>query len=432
MKILFIDQNYDATNIGGAFKSQHAIINELMKNSEFEISVLATKSKKIEKQNFSAKPIRPVLKIPSKRINTLIKYFKINQYYSFFPILREIKKFKPDVIIVQRDLTFSSILAGFFKKVPIINIIRDAMGFCPKGVDTRGFKNCTSLLTKKECWECINRWRTLRIFLDDKPKGSDLTLITSLHTLYYKIQYFFTRLYLRLLKYTYVNIVASPLMKKLVVKRSKNIRVLIRKITPIDGSNIKISTKELNKNTLNKIENSNKIILFVIPRNEGGSKGYPFVKRLLNMFPDDYLIIIVGTLINELKNYRNRNVINIDKVPTDNLYFLYQKANITIVPSIYTEAFGRVVIESIINKTPIMISPQTSAKFLFENKNYVKILPLKLNLWVEEIKNFLYNPVSIPDEDVRKIEREFSAEKCAKEIIEILKLIKCTNTNVKN
>ena len=421
MKILFIDQNFDSTNIGGAFKSNFAIINELIKNPGLEVSVLATKAKGIERKNFSAKQIKPLLKSPLKKMNSLIKFFKINQYFNVIPIFKAIRKFKPNVVIVQRDNILSTILAGFLLKVPVINIIRDAMEFCPKNIDTRGFKNCSVILTRKECWECINRWRTLRIILEDKPKGSHKTLISSFFTVYYKIQYFFTKISLSLMNYAYVNIVASPLMKELVEKRIKSNRILVRNITPIDKTNTLITSNKLNKKIIEKIENSNKIILFIIPRNEGGSKGYPFVKKLLNEFPKDYLILIVGTLINELLNYQN--VINIDKIPTNNLYYLYQKANLTIVPSIYTEAFGRVVLESIINKTPVIVSPQTSAKYLFKNKDYVKILPLKISLWLKEIKNLIENPINIPDEDIKTIEKNFSPEECAKEIIEIIENI---------
>ena len=418
MNILFIDQNFDASNIGGAFKSNYAIIREFRKNPEFNILVIASKATDIRTKKFSVKKIRPILKAPSKKLNTLIKYFKINQYFSFFPILIEIKRFKPNFIIVQRDLSFSAILAGFFKKIPVINIIRDAMALCPKEIDTKGFKNCTNQLIKKECWECINNWRTLRILLDDKPLGSNVTMLSSFYTLYYKIQYFFTKLYLYLIKYAYVNIVASPSMKELIEKRTKDVRVLVRRITPVENSSIKINSGAFDKGIIDRIERSNKIILFIIPRNEGGSKGYPFVKKLLKEFPEDYLLIVVGTIFNELTNFKN--VINIDKVLTKNLYYLYRKANVTIVPSIYTEAFGRVILESIINKTPVIASAQTSANYIFKKKNYVKVLSLKSKLWLETIEEIINDPIKIPDTEIRTIELLFSPEECAKELAQII------------
>lgn len=413
MKILFIDQNFDATNIGGAFKSNYAIINEFIKDPMFEVSVLATKARNVKNKYFSVKRITPILNFPSK---------KINQYFNFLPIFKEVKKFKPNVIIVQRDNTFSALLTGFLLKVPVINIIRDAMEFCPKNIDTKGFRNCSIKLSKNECWECIHRWRTLRISFEDKPKGSNKTLRSSFYTVFYKIQYFFTKVHLSLMKYAYANVVASPLMKQLVEKRVRSNRILVKRITPIDKASILITSSNLNKEVVEKIKNSSKIILFIIPRNEGGSKGYPFMKKLLKVFPKEYLILFVGTIINELKNYHN--VINIDKIPTNNLYYLYQKADLTLMPSIYTEAFGRVVLESIINKTPVIVSPQTGANYLFKDKKYVKIVPLKINLWVKEIKKILEKPVIIPDNDIKQLEEKFSPKKCASEIINLVSSIK--------
>ena len=331
------------------------------------------------------------------------------------------KRFKPEVIIVQRDLTFSAMLAGLIKKIPVINIIRDGMSLCPKDIDTRGFKNCSSVLSKKECWRCIEKWRTLRILLSDKPKGFNRTLGSAFYTVYYKFKYFFTKFYLNLVKFTCINVVASPLMRDLVKKRIKNSRIILRKITPIDDSNIYKKYDKINEFTLKKIENSSKRILFVIPRNEGGSKGYPFVKKLINKLPQNALLIVVGTLIEELKNYKN--VVNIGRIPTDNLYYLYEKVDLTIIPSIYTEAFGRVLLESIINNTPAIVSPQTGAKYLFKDKDYVKILPLNTNIWAEEIKKILDNPIEISKDERKVIEDKFSSYECVNDIITLLRKI---------
>jgi len=420
LRVLFIDQNFDVTTIGGAFKSNYAIINEIAKNPNFKVMVLARKTKNIKKQDLTAKQIKLNLKTPSKKINKLIKFFRINQYFSFFPIIKEIKRFKPKVIIVQRDLTFSAILAsGFLKKIPVINIIRDPMGLCPKFIDIiDGFNNCSELLTRKNCWNCINRWRTLRVILLDKPVDFSRSFISQLFTIYYKILYYITKFQLFFMKYVCINVVASPLMKELVVKRIKSNRIVIRKITPIESSKIKISNALLSKRLIEQIGKSKKVILYIIPRNEGGSKGYPFVKLLLNKLSKDYLMVVVGAILDGLKKYPN--VINLDKLPMNNLYYLYRKANLTIVPSIYTEAFGRVILESLINKTPVITSPQCGANHLFKNKNYVKILPLKVDLWLKEIEDFFKKPVEIPEEDIKKIEKMFSPKECANQIIELI------------
>ena len=77
MKILFVDQNFDSLNIGGAFKSNYAIIKEFTKNPNLEIRVLARKTNILKKKQLSSKQITPILKTPSKRINSMIKFFQI-------------------------------------------------------------------------------------------------------------------------------------------------------------------------------------------------------------------------------------------------------------------------------------------------------------------------------------------------------------------
>ena len=118
-------------------------------------------------------------------------------------------------------------------------------------------------MTKKQCWECINKWYTLKLYFEDKQIKTNKTLIFNFYTISYKIQYIITKLYFSIIKYAFINVVASPQMKELVEKRIHNKRILVRKITPIDGSQIKTSTEELNKKIIEIIENSDKIILFI-------------------------------------------------------------------------------------------------------------------------------------------------------------------------
>ncbi|KKM89483.1 hypothetical protein LCGC14_1248240 [marine sediment metagenome] len=66
-------------------------------------------------------------------------------------------------------------------------------------------------------------------------------------------------------------------------------------------------------------------------------------------------MIIVGGLIpkKRLEGILSK-VINFGPVTSDVLDRLYQSSKITSVPSFFTEAFGRVIIESIVNGTPVI------------------------------------------------------------------------------
>ncbi|MHA1147613.1 MAG: glycosyltransferase [Promethearchaeota archaeon] len=419
MNILIVDQSFNSHNIGGAFKSNYSIISELVKKPDCKVRVLARNTNLIMGKKFSSKRINPIIKTPFKKLNMLIDFLRINQYLSFFPLFIEIRKFKPDIIIVQRDLTFATLLVTFFKKLPVINIIRDGMSFCPKYIDIiQYYQNCIGALNREKCWECIDRWQSLRIFLSDNFSGSANRLFSLFYTLYYKINYFITKFYMNLIKYASINVVASPLMKKVVKEKSKKSKVIITKITPIEIRDIVPTLDGIDENIKNKIKSAKNKILYVIPRNEGGSKGFPFVKKLIKVMGNDYLFIVVGTLLKELDSYKN--VINIGKIPTKNLFALYQDADLTIVPSIYNEAFGRVILESILNNTPVIISPQCGANYLFKNRSYVSVIPLKVNLWFKEIQFKLQEKNVIPELERLILEKKFSPDSCTQDLLNII------------
>ena len=58
------------------------------------------------------------------------------------------------------------------------------------------------------------------------------------------------------MKKAYVNVVASPLMKDLALKRIKSKRISVRKITPIDKTGIYASNDTISKKILEQMEKS--------------------------------------------------------------------------------------------------------------------------------------------------------------------------------
>ena len=127
----------------------------------------------------------------------------------------------------------------------------------------------------------------------------------------------------------------------------------------------------------------------------------------------------------ELENLKKfSNVINIGRIKTKELNYLYRKANLTIVPSIYTEGFGRIIIESLLNNTPVVMSPQCGASYLFDNKDYAVVLQLKENLWAKKIYDMIEKPSNIPKKDLKEIEYMFSPKNCAEEIFNLLNKLK--------
>ncbi len=419
MKIVFIDQNFNSKKVGGAFKSNFALIKEFSNVPDFNISVLARNTGECKSEKLNVMQIKPIFTFPFKKMNSLLDFLRINQNLSFFQIFIKLNRIKPDIIIVQRDLTLATLIAAFLLKVKVINVIRDPMELCPKHIDIIDIRNnCLEVLSRKRCWSCIDRWRTLRIRLQDKPLKWNETWSAIFFTLFYKLRFYFVKLYVFFSKRIALNLVASPLMKEYVFNKIRKENILVKRLTPIDDKPVIVSKEVKSEEILKKIENLHNILLYVLPRNESGSKGYPFVKLLIEKLPKNYNFVIVGTTVNELKKFDN--VINLDKVTTDILYNLYKKADLTIVPSIYTEAFGRVILESIKNKTPVMMSPQCGASYLFKDKEYAKVIPLNINIWIEEIQNFFKKPFKINEANIDFIRRDFSSKTCANELINLI------------
>ena len=68
---------------------------------------------------------------------------------------------------------------------------------------------------------------------------------------------------------------------------------------------------------------------------------------------------------------------------------LYSRSKVTLFPSFLNEGFGRVIIESIINKTPVITSPSCGANSYFNDKKFLRILPLEVHLWVNKINDLI-------------------------------------------
>ena len=95
---------------------------------------------------------------------------------------------------------------------------------------------------------------------------------------------------------------------------------------------------------------------------------------------------------------------------------------ITLVPTFCTEAFGRVIPESLVNRTPVISSPQCGANQFFKGINdAVRVVPLKLDLWMKAIEDIIVNPPIINNKFINHIYRQFSLEKSKEDFIEVIK-----------
>ncbi|MBY8989953.1 MAG: glycosyltransferase family 4 protein [Candidatus Lokiarchaeota archaeon] len=391
IKILLILPRLKNKGIGGAEKSILNISLGLKKTEDFQIEYYFGK--------------------PNLIYQKIFKRISLENYVLIPKILLTIKKIKPDIIITQTRISFAATIAAKLCQIPIINIVRDSSDFCPKFVDIIGYgKACPRIENRKICYDCIRKWRSLRVLIGNKPKEWEHSLKASISNLAYMIRYFSCKLNLAILNKATVILVASKLIKSFLTRQIKSEKIKIMNITPIDE-------KERNNTTKKKKE-----LLFIIPSYESSHKGLDFILRLAKEIPEDYKIVIVGNLIPDKKlSDIQTKITNFGRVPNKVLDELYQSSSITLVPSFLTDAFGRIIIESILNGTPVISSPNCGANYFLKDKKFLRILPIDLKLWIKEIDEIIKNPIFISEHEIDEIYNKFSIEKSIRDLSNLIK-----------
>ncbi|MFX0132109.1 MAG: glycosyltransferase [Candidatus Hodarchaeota archaeon] len=374
MKILIIADNLKTKNSGGAERSLLNLIKGFKQYQNIILKVITNRN---------------------------LPFLEITNYIYFFKIIKTIKKFKPDIILTQRTIAFPSILCSLVTKVPIINIVRDLTHFCPKRMNIIAYgKSCNLNINKNQCFDCINKWRTLRILIGNKRETYLDSFSAILHNIFYKIRYYFCRFNYWLLNKAKLNLVASDLM--------------IRKLHNVDYSKIKtakiIPFKTVNKR-FNKTEKSN-YLLFVSPFYDGSGKGKDFIKRLSKQLPENLRILNVGKEIEE------KNIIDLGYVSKNDLDFIYQKSKATLVPSFHTESFGRVILESIFNNTPVICSSDCGVLEYIHHNSYAYQIPIDVMSWISIIKKLANENYQIKTDVNSHLFAEFSVESCIRDLLE--------------
>ena len=391
IKILTITFHYETRTAGGASKSFLKIIDGLKQSKEFKIEALT----------FSIR----------KKLVKLYKPIPIG-YFAYIPkIVKKINNFRPSIIITQTALALPSIISGKIKNIPVINIIRDTSLICPKYLDIVDYGNsCPGLKSKRICYSCINHWRTLRVLLGNRPKGWQNSFKSVSSTLVYKILYFICRMQLYVFNKASINLVASNLMKSILSNNLRSEKIKVLNITPIEKTEIHSSINKKNQ------------LLFLIPTYDASHKGLNFILSLSKHIPNNYKIVIVGKILapNKIREFQSK-IINYGFTTGKQLDDLFQSSKITLVPTFCTEAFGRIITESIINKTPVISSPNCGANSFIENKDYLATVPLKISLWVHKVNEFIENPPLISNDDINFLFDLFSIYKSKLEFSDLIK-----------
>ena len=379
INILAVSFHYDEKSTGGAAKSFLNIIEGLNRDRNFHVERLSIKS-----------------------IKKLFDPFNLTLFLNIPRIIRAINRVKPLIILTQTSPAFAAIIAANIKKIRVINIIRDTHLICPKYVDIIAYgEACKGLKSRRACFDCIDYWRTLRVIIGNRPKGWQYGFKAKISNLGYKIRYLTCKINIYLFNRATVNLVATELMKSFLSTQINSDKLKIVNITPIKERKFK-----------DNIIKKKKQLLFIVPRYEASHKGLDFILRLSNNLPEGYTIVVVGSLLGKGKiKEAESKIINIGPVSGNKLNELYQNSEITLVPSFFNEAFGRVIIESISNGTPVISSPNCGANAYFKNKSFLKIIQINMQLWINAIEKMSNEPYQITKNEISSIRKQFSIEK---------------------
>ena len=339
------------------------------------------------------------------------KYFKLLSLFNFdyviniLRIRKKIMEFHPDVIITQLRISFPTIIYANAKKIPVINIIHDITNICPKYVDIVKYgKSCNNYLDKKNCFKCIKNWKNLRVEIGNRPEGWNKSKKAFISTWFYKFRYYLCKKNQKILMKSEFNFVPSKLIQDKILPIKSRIFNL-NFFEQIDVKDVPLSSK-------------NKII-YVVPEYNDAHKGTDFVLELADNIPNA-LFCIVGKSIGYEYFGKNLNTPHLGRLNKEKLYSLFKSAKLTIVPSFMTESFCRVVVESLLQGTPVICSDNVGVGYelLLKNEN-LNMLSINLELWKEKINVILEKNIRVSKEDIEKIKEKFS-EKKSKEDLEFL------------
>jgi len=415
MKILFVTEYYPPAIKGGAEISLNILVQNLVRKKKYEITIITpnyesftTHIKTDEKNELKIikfKSLRYFLLKKKENLKTYknanepIKYILTDTYinYSAWELKRKSEKIlKEEKFDIIHANNLESILALSFLKTSAKKIahLRDFGLFCfNRGLNNRG-KLCTGC-SFKNLKMCMNAGKLTSKFLIHQINRRKVSIRS--FDLFISISEF--------VKSQYVN--------KLQIDKEK-IKVLYN---PISSDIIsKLSKQEARKKLslpLNK-----KIILFVgtLSRNKGAHLIPKIAKRVGNK----YLFIVIGK--GELESmfaYKKiKNIAYLGYLPISKIKDYYKAADILLVPSLWYEPFGRVIIEGAINGCLIIGSNRGGIPEIIDKLKVGKYVNPTVDNFVDAIKNS--EKIEISQTSIKRRLTEFLDEAFVKKFENII------------
>jgi glycosyltransferase involved in cell wall biosynthesis len=331
-KILIVCDFFPPNVYGGAEISTLEIAKHL--TSKFKVDVFTTVNQPHKRLLTSKFEDINIFSIYTRNIKYFSNYsvvFRLKAFYSFFLFL---KKNKYDLIHYNNigyKLSFSIILISNFLKIPSIITFRDATAIV-NGKFNRGLES-----------------NNMRVSVFNELKRNKFNF----------------------------NPIRNFLIKKILQRTDYKIAIsnILKNLLEFNGININQTYYNriyLNKD-IAKISYSNQYILYT--GRPSIDKGFFDVIKLMKFINNEYSLnlLIIGFGKEELPdliiNYINENQLNNiiefkQWIPQKIIHSFISNSIIVIFPSKYIDAFGRVILESLLTNTPVLASKYAGASEL--------------------------------------------------------------------
>lgn len=337
MKILIVNTLYAPNRIGGAEKSVQTLAENFTllghtvkvicldkKQSNYEVTSVSVRALKI-KNNYW--PFGNDVKNTYQKFLWHLKDAKNTGYNLDFEGI--IKEFKPDILFTNNLSGFSSEIwsIAISLRVKIVHTLRDYYLQCPKSIKFKNFSNCGQI-----CLEC----KALSKF---KKRNS--------HQIDYVVG---------ISKFILEDHIANGYFNNVPKK------VVYNGFDIEQNENKRIKTETIVFGFIGQIKESKGIELLL--------------KCFSKVTGNNWELLVAGkidtTYLAHLKLLNDSPKVNYLGYMESKDFF--KKIDMLVVPSLWDEPFGRVVIESFINKTPVLASNvggiselmNTNKEFLFE------------------------------------------------------------------
>lgn len=379
MKVAFVVEMFPPYAPGGSEWSAYYLARSLIKKKVNVVAVTPNLGAKKKETHKDFKIIRYPFYLKPKKENSLPGHFAYTNplwiLWSAFFIYFYLKKENVEAIHIQGKYSLApTVIANFFLKKPIVATIRDYMMVCNYGICLMdSVKGCN--LKEYFLKDFYNYYK---IYVSKKsPPNFVLNIIYAV----------WGRVSKNLLKYfiNHVDVLTVMSKKQALILRSNGIK---KPMVIIPNSYV--------FNKQKKIYKKENIVLFAGRLTFGKGIGLLLkaIPKVLDSYPN-YKFMFAGQGFMDVGikklSKRYQQVIMLGQLKHEDLKNYFQKSKLTVVPSLWPEPFGRIVIESLSEGTPVVVTNRGALPEIVNSQKWGYVVNASQNELAKGIEKAIKN-----------------------------------------